>query len=398
MLELHKLIDSVDAMSQEMAHRQAHYENLAKSARDKLETIPVDGILLEKIKKAKEDLTWRGAEPLEDSLDKRTRPEITLCEYSLVGVDGSQIYPDTHGPALYYLINTGSIVLREGSGEAPLVNTEPQLVFEESTLYDQRHNLIDSEMVNTQREMVEMQKLAELATLEREHHGGDRDQLVLAMKDGQLMLWQSQQTTEGAKHLNTFIGYLDEMRRASAIPVGFVGRPRSPYVVRLLWVAELDLEQITKERVDESPYRALTDRMLFSALLEPNQRSAIFLNTTAVNRDILQSRDQRVCFFYMNVARLSGKEAAQIVRIDIPEWVIEQPGLTDRLQVAIYNDCAATLFPYVLVRADELAVVAQQEKRDFEQMVSAAVLRITGTLPESSAKAAQKELSRGYQS
>ncbi|MCP4166655.1 MAG: DNA double-strand break repair nuclease NurA [Chloroflexi bacterium] len=398
MLELHKLIDSVDAMSQEMARRQARYENLAKSARDRLETIPVDETLLEKIKKAKEDSTWRGAEPLEDSLDKRNRPEITLCEYSLVGVDGSQIYPDTHGPALYYLINTGSIILREGSGEAPLINTEPRLVFEESTLYDQRHNLIDSEWVNTQREMVEMQKLAELATLEREHQGGDRDYLVLAMKDGQLMLWQSQQTTEGTKQLDTFVGYLDEMRRASAIPVGFVGRPRSPYVVRLLWVAELDLEQITKERVDESPYRALTDRMLFSALLEPNQRSAIFLNTTAVNRDILQSRDQRVCFFYMNVARLSGKEAAQIVRIDLPEWVIEQPDLADRLQVAIYNDCAATLFPYVLVRADELAVVAQQEKRDFEQMVSAAVLRITGTLPESSAKAAQKELSRGYQS
>lgn len=398
MLELHKLMDKVDSMSQEAARRRDQYRELAKEARERLRTTAVDEALQAKIKQALEaDSTWRGAKPLEDTLDRRHQPDVASEPYSLIGVDGSQIYPDTHGPALYYLINTGAIVLREGSGEAPLTNTEPQLLFGEGDLYDKQYHLIQAELVNMQREMAEMRTLAELAAGERAYLGGDVDHLVLAMKDGQLMLWIGERDPgDTDKLLGQYIDYLDEIRRVAAIPVGFVGRPRSANVVRLLWVAGLDQENITKETVRGSKYRALTDRALFAPLLAPNQRSAIFSNTAVVNREQFARRNQRICFFYMNVARYPGAEAAQIVRVDIPQWVAEQTDLVDRMQMAIYNDCAATLFPYVLIRADELAVVSQQEKRDFEQMVTAAILKTTGSLPESSAKATQKELSRGY--
>ena len=398
MLELHKLLDDVDAMSQEAARRRDQYKELAKEARERLQMTEVNEALRAKIKQALVvDSTWRGAEPLEDTLDRRHRPELPSEPYSLIGVDGSQIYPDTHGPALYYLINTGSIVLREGSGEAPLTKTEPQLLFEEGDLYDREYNLVQAELVNMQREMAEMRTLAELAAAERAYLGGDMDHLVLAMKDGQLMLWIGEREPgDTDKLLGQYIDYLDELQRAAAISVGFVGRPRSANVVRLLWVAGLDLENITKETVRSSRYRALTDRALFTPLLAPNQRSAIFLNTAVVNREQFARRNQRICFFYMNVARYPGADAARIVRVDIPQWVAERADLVDRLQMAIYNDCVGTDFPYVLIRADELAVVSQQEKRDFEQMLTAAILKTTGTLPESSSKATQKEFSRGY--
>ena len=131
-------------------------------------------------------------------------------------------------------------------------------------------------------------------------------------------------------------------------------------------------------------------------MLAPNQRSAIFSNTAKVNRQQFAERGQRVCFFYTNVARQSGADAARIVRVDIPEWAALQPALVDQVQMAIYEDCAGTGFPYVLIRADELAVVSQQEKRDFEHVLAVAIAQTTGSLPEASPKAAQKELSRGY--
>ncbi len=392
MLELYKLMDSVDSMSEAASLRRQKYIELAEDARNRLETIPVDEVLQQKIDQALEaDKTWRGAEPLEDVLDKRHRPEVTVEQASLIGVDGSQIYPDTHGPALYYLINIGSMIMRQGSGEAPITNTSPELFYDDGNLYDQDFNLVGTEEISLRREMAEMRALADLSVAERKAQGGDLDHLVVAMKDGPLMLWVGErESSESAKTLQTYIDHLDAIKHTNAVPVGLTDRPRSANVMRLLWVAGLSLENIDRETVRNSKYLALTDRNLFSRLLGPNQRSAIFKNTARANREQFAQREQRVCFFYLNVAQLSGADAAQIVRVDIPEWAASQPDLVDQVQMAIYADCAGTRFPYVLVRADELARVSYQEKRNFDSMISVEEARLTGEMPESSQKATQK--------
>ena len=209
---------------------------------------PVDEALQKKIAQALEvDKTWRGAEPLEDVLDKRHRPDITLEQASLIGVDGSQIYPDTHGPALYYLINIGSMILRQGSGEAPITSTSPELFYDEGNLYDQSYNLVGTEEISTRRELAEMQALAGLSVFERKAQGGDLDHLVVAMKDGPLMLWLGErESRESSKTLQTYIDHLDTVKHSNGVPVGLTDRPRSANVMRLLWVAGLNLEDISQ--------------------------------------------------------------------------------------------------------------------------------------------------------
>ena len=406
MLELRKLLDNVEEMSEEIMARGEKYAALAADARLALEQMPVDEALRAKIKAAMEaDHTWRGAEPFEDTLDRRHRPQLSAQSATLIGVDGSQIYPDRHGPALYYLINIGSIVFRHGSGEAPLVETKPTLYFSEADLYDRRLNLIPSEQINARRELAEVRQLADLANAERAYLGGDLERLIVALKDGQLMMWlgernlfEGDSTADGAisDQVEHYVKCLQDIQRAGAVPVGFVGQPRSANVVRMLWVGSLSMEDINSDTVQASRYRALTDRALFAGLLEPNQRSAIFVTTALANRKVFASRDQKICFFYLNVAQRSGRDWAQIVRIDLPEWVAGQPDLVDRTQQALYDDCIGTHFPYVLARADELAVVSQQEKREFEHLLGVNLTLRVGSPPESSPKARQKELSRGY--
>lgn len=399
MLELRKLLDKVEMLGQDAAERKLLYNDLAREARSALADIPVDAALTEKIEAAiQADSTWRGAEPLEGTLDRRYRPTITVPKVSLIGVDGSQIYPDPHGPVLYYLLNIGSIVLRVGSGEASVVETEPDLFFRETDLYEQGQNLVGNEWINSRREVAEIRKLATLAQAERRYWQGDLSQLVLAMKDGQLMMWLGEKETlaDKRRQLDTYIAQLQTIQHAHAVPIGFVGRPRSANVVRLLWIAQLRKSEISRERMQQSSYRALTDRMLFSTLLGPNQRSAIFASTARVNREDFRNAGQRVCFFYMNVARSAAVEDARIVRVDLPEWAALQPDLVDKAQVALFDDCEGTHFPYVLVRADELAVVTQQEKRDLDRFLSVAISNRTGTMPEASAKAVAKEQSRHY--
>ena len=62
---------------------------------------------------------------------------------------------------------------------------------------------------------------------------------------------------------------------AGAIPVGYVDRPGSAYVLRVLELIGLPIEEITREALRAGPFIQLTDRQLF-ADLAPNERTGLF--------------------------------------------------------------------------------------------------------------------------
>jgi len=395
MLELRKLVDKLEDVGLEAARLKKRYAVLADEARGVLASTQVDSELRAKIQRALEvDSSWRGAEPLEDVLDVAHRPLMAPEHATLIAVDGSQIYPDRHGSALYYLINIGSIRLRQGSGQAPITDTLPELYFTEEDLYDNEQDLVTTDGVNARRDQAEMKALARLTWEERNHEPG---RLVVAIKDGPLILWMSEREASSAdsKLKTAYIEDLQAIQRAGGVPVGYVTRPRSANVVRLLWVAGLRSEAITEETVRKHKYRALTDGTVFAAKLGSNQRSALFVNTSKANRGTFAPAGQAICFFYLNVAR-PDERLSQIARIDVPQWVAVQPDLLDRVQNAVYADCGGLGFPYVLTRADELAVVSRMEKRDLDAMLSVTTTKWTRDMPDVSPKEAEKQLTRGY--
>lgn len=393
MLELRKLIDEVETMSREMAGRQQELGARAAEARQKLaEFAAVDDALLDKIDRAaKEDLSWRGASPVGPRLDERHRPETPPVDASLIGVDGSQIYPDRHGLAIYYLINTGAITLRQGSGEAPTTSTRPAVFYREEEIYDDGRELVDNRAVNAARETAEMQEMVRQAREERAFWGGDLDRLVVALSDGPLLIWLGEKETDAEvrQRIRDYIADLSALQATGAAPIGYVDRSHLASVLRMLDVAQLELREIKKERLRNHRYQGLTDRQLFD-FLAPNERSAIFSSTAKVNRDDLNAAGQEIHFFYLNVARQPGPEDARIVRIDAPNWLTARPEWLDQVQQAIYRDCEGTDYPYVLARAHELALVTFGERQDFEHMLSIAMMR-NGMLPESSQKAFLKQ-------
>ena len=397
MLELSKIIEQVDAMSQELVQRQALYRRLLDNARQALIDFDhVDDTLRKKIDRAQEvDPTWRGAYPCDLSLNARFIPPPTKENASLIAVDGSQIYPNRHGPALYYLINTGVIILRQGTGEAPVVDTHPQVFYSENDLYDNNLNLLNTQMVNSARELEEMRQLAYSAEQERQHFGGDLDHLIVAMTDGPLLIWISEEERSAAgekaaqERVRAYLQQLQRIKQSQAIPIGYVARPRSANVLRLLHVAQLEIEDITKESVRASRYRALTDATLFSNLA-PNQRTALFKSTARVNKRFADDGHE-ICFFYINVSRHKG--APHIARVDIPKWAAEQPQMLDRVHSAIYGDCDGTDYPYTLIRAHELALVTHQERQELENMLAIAYMRLTGDNLSASVK---EELKRNF--
>jgi hypothetical protein len=397
-LELNKLTDQVAAMGQVMAARADELAGRASQARELLAAQPeVSEELQHKIEAARRIDEWRrGCLPLGDRLDERCRPATQPKTFTLIAADGSQIYPDRHGIASYYLLNTGAIVLRAGTGEAPSVSSTPEIFFEDADLYDEEGRIRSAEFVSAQRNRRELSALADLAEMEREALGGDLAVPIICLIDGPLLPWLRPDPDRPEainQELEFFAEQMARLGAAGAIPVGYVDRPGSAYILRVLELIGLPSEEITREALRQGPFIQLTDRQLFTDLA-PNERTGLFEpNSDANDRYRVRSGD-RIAFAYLNVARQTGRENAAIARIEVPGWIAAAPAKLDLAQAAIFANCEPTRYPYVLARAHELAVVGGAEREGLEQLLFQVMLR-NGLMPEISFKAANKLLTGG---
>ena len=398
MLELNRLTGQVADMAEALAGQRASQRDRALRARQQLKAFgQVTDELRAKLALARGvDESWRGADPLGDRLDERVPTPEQGQPATLVASDGSQIYPDTHAIALYYLTNVGAIVLRQGSGEAPITATAPILrMAEDDPLEEQDQDRVDADEVNLRRDLREAEALAALARHERETLGGDMERLVVALADGPLLPWMPQRLTdpEQGRLVKRFVAPLDDLRASYAVPLGYVDRPRSANVLRLLHLAELPMDAISKERLrQDNPYDGLSDAALFQDLL-PGQRSSLFATTSEINQNFRQL-GHRICFCYMNVASEPGERNASLARIEVPEWIARDPERLEAALAAVWSDCRLLDYPYLLTRAHELALVTRQERTALEQMLRTEMMR-RGLWVEESPKANTKRFVGG---
>lgn len=398
-LELNKLTGQVDGMGQAMAQRSGEQRERIARAKDTLARTPiVTDELRAKIKRAREIDQWRrGALPLNDRLDERRQVTARLPQAILIAADGSQIYPDRHGIATYYLLNTATIVLRAGSGQAPSVNSVPEVFYDDDDLYDSAGQIHPPEYINAQRSRREIKALADMAEAERAALGGDLSVPIICLTDGPLLPWQKSDSEHEEtinEEVEFFVQQIHRLRRARAIPVGYVDRPGSAYVLRILELVDQPIGEITRATLRRGRFVLLADRFLFDDLA-PNERCALFTPNSETNDRYEQaSGGDRIVFTYANFARQAGVKNSVIARIEVPKWVADEPALLDAAQAAIYENCEPVSYPYVLARAHELAVVGQAERADFEAMLFQSLLR-NDLMPETSLKAANKLLTGG---
>ncbi|MGQ0601666.1 MAG: DNA double-strand break repair nuclease NurA, partial [Anaerolineales bacterium] len=226
---------------------------------------------------------------------------------------------------------------------------------------------------------------------------------TLALLDNGLLLYfslQAQNRAEIDDALRPYLEQLDELKASGAAVAGVVDRPRASGVLRLLHLYTLPINEVDQHAESfraSTAFRHFTDAMLFD-FLQPGERSAVFENATPANRDHYQPHGHSVHFFYLNAGR-PGKDS--LLRIEVPEWVAKDATQLNLVQAAIIEQCRVSDgFPYVLMRAHELAVVTVGERRELEQLVVGALMR-RGLRPSLSQKAQGKAWTgsgkRGFQ-
>jgi hypothetical protein len=376
-LDLGRLSAAIRAMGEHLAAQQAAYAQRVALARALLRTAEPAALA------AAGEAGHATALPLEPPAARHPLPPLPP-DYQVLATDGSQIEPDRHGPALWYLLNIGWAVIQYGATPWAELASAPQLYYRPEDLYVRdgaRQAPVQGSRLDARRSVAEMEQLAALAA---------RPAAVprVALSDGFLLLWAYWEGPEGFVRDHFVAQFQAALRRlqAVAVPVaGYISRPRGADVVTLLRQAPPHQSACGRCRgtEPEAPCAldGLADRLLFDDLA-PGERSALFESQTLAR---YYPPELLPRFFYLNVGR-------EVARVELPAWAAVQPDLVARVHAVVVDQCRRGLgYPVVLARAHEQAVVGGADRQRVEELIRQALV-VRGLPDQPSAKQASKRV------
>jgi len=305
------------------------------------------------------DQFFRSAVPVEEALNGSfPLPEIP-SEATIIAADGSQINPDRHLGTDYCLVNVGAITMGIGQKTAPKATVQTQLYYGDEIFSMQE------KIVALIRDMREREMLAELA----EGLTGT----IVTFTDGPVELWgrdvalDAEEVKEESSYFQRYLEALSRLHALDTITAGYVDRPRSDLMVRLLELAPEDI--MVNDIRGNRWLRPILDTDLLNRTLKPGHRSAIFELLSRTSHKY--QHPFSLHFFYLNVSL--DEKKSMLARIEIPAWVAQNQTKVDALHAILVHQCQIVptrRYPYLLMRADETAVVTRDEKEQVDSMIA----------------------------
>lgn len=398
-LEFEQLTTAVAEMAQQVGRRRDQQRAQLDQALALIHTYAAAWPLIaERMQRAQAQADmkfYRAARPLHSDLplDRGVAPRELPPRATIIATDGSQIVPDRHAPFLYYLINIGTISYFHGSGRSPEVHSRPVLVYPGSDESESEDAFqLNHALVSMRRDQEEIVTLAAKVAQAKKEPGP-----VLGILDQRLLYWPigSSSSAASGRVVENWQEAMSAVHHAGGWLAGFIDRPGKRSVLAMLHT--LDLENSGRQisdlyRAGSDFYAGLTDTDLFDALLAPGERSVVFVdvsqhNQTFANRDA----HNEVCFFYLK----TGPAAGQLARVDVPMWVASDKTALGDVHALLVDQCQIIgHYPYVITRADEIAVVGRRDQEELENRIA---LRLASLdiHTMTTAKQQSKELARG---
>ena len=376
-LDLSKIVDQITSM---VASLKSHRDERQQQLNHAVDILHSQSNNLERLEKKIETskLTWLVAH-LVEPVDRHYQPQPLPSEFTVIATDGSHIDVDRHQSTHCYLINIGSVVLRYGPKPDAMLDSVPHLYAGDEELVitspgmQGREQPIEGPLLGIKRSVEECKRLAELAA---ELPAGGK---AVGIIDGSLILWNLDADYPDfvidILLEKGFLTYLEQIRQLNderAIPVAsYISYPRSSDVVNALKVALCPRETVDSDRCFECKTRecdfvaGVRDRELFTALLAPGERSALFISPSKIQK---RYGKNLVHFFYLRLDE-------EIARIEIPQWVAQDEKRLNLVHTLVLDQCRRGQgYPVALGEAHEKAVITGADRDNFWQMVESSLI------------------------
>lgn len=280
---------------------------------------------------------------------------VQSSSYSVLSVDGSQIYYDKHQGPPCFVINIGFIQLRYGlSGKAVEYGSYPYL----TTQLGVENDYGSPDFVNMQRESHEFTTaFKQMKQLQVEI--GSHDSVCLF--DGSLIFFHldTKDMELKEKFLDEYCQILQKFHDEKMLVVGYMSLPRTKELVNL---CKLELAQFDAVSLEQtSVIDRLTDVDIADLYLKKGQRSIIFKSLAPIS--YLYPENLKPYFCYVHVG-------SEIVRLEFPAWIALSDELVNKVcSIAFDQAQKGHGYPVCLFEAHEQAVIKSIDRDFFYRMI-----------------------------
>jgi len=292
---------------------------------------------------------WHGA------LGKTVSVPLQAHPYSVLAVDGSQIYHDKHqGPACY-LINVGSVLLQYGQTQSSvLLQTNPEII----VVSEQGGTDLSPEHVNLHREKKELQLAVQQSM---DYVGTHEIDDFVCLFDGTLIFFQIDLSAQDASStfFAEFMNYFEQMYQHRIVHAGYISFPKTKELLNTLRIIAADFVEANLDQT--AHWQKMNDMDVAQLFLTPGSRSIIFQSKAPIA--YVYPTHLKPYFCYLHVG-------SEIVRLEFPCWIAQDQQLVDRLcAVALDQASKGRGYPVVLFEAHEQAVIKTAERVFFYEIL-----------------------------
>ncbi len=381
-LDLSKTALQIDQMARDLKSRQSDRRLKLRRAIEVVGSFNADDY---ESKRLQSDTTLAWNAPLvPDIPTARYGPPPLPEDFCVVAVDGSHVDIDRHIAARCFLINIGVSELRYGSRPDARLSSHPRLYASDDELVirdetaPSREQSIEGAVLGAKRAVEEIRAAVQVA------RDLPEDVPTLVLMDGSLIMFGLM--SYGYRDFvlrelmeEGFVQALEDFRKlANARPLAvasYISLPRSADVINALRLAVCPFEVAdcgrhcggikTGQRECDKAVGGMMDREVFSEILEPGERSAVFASTSQVVSKYYQGHD--IHFFYVH----AGEE---IGRVEVPSWIAEDEALLGLTHSLVIDQCRrGPGYPITLIEAHEQAVVTGADRQYFVELIENAL-------------------------
>ena len=287
--------------------------------------------------------SWSG------SINANNAVALQQSPYTVISVDGSQIYPDRHQGFECYLINIGTVVIQYQACSTILLDSEPLVMLRENA------EDVSPEAVNCYRSEEELKRALILGEQFLHHK-------PLVLFDGSLIMWhlEGKEKTTKEYFLTRSLEIMKNFKTHNILHAGYISMPKSKELINILRRAcEMGMGIAAEGHI--GLLDLLVDTTIAHFFLTPHMRSIVFKNRSISLQEYPEALQPY--FFYIN-------NGYEIVRIEIPAWIAERREDVDLIaRICLDQAIKGNGYPVCLREAHEQAVVKNHDREFFYQLM-----------------------------